>query len=231
MRDVHDLGGGRPAREPALNLPWPVAGLIGALVLAHAGRLALGVDGDRFAFTSADLPQGRLEALLTYQFVHGSWTHLVMNSAAILAFGAPVARYLGRGARGGLMFLAFFLSSGAVAAIAYAAMAEILGVDVPAGQAWALVGASGSASGLMGAAARLIEGRGRLGPLSGRTVWGMTVGWTAVNVVLGASGLTPGAAGVPVAWQAHIFGFLAGLLLIWPIGWAAGAGSDHENAL
>ncbi len=66
----------------------------------------------------------------------------------------------------------------------------------------------------MGAAARLIEGRGRLGPLGGRTVVGMSLAWILVNVVLGVTGLTPGTAGAPVAWEAHIIGFFAGLLLI-----------------
>jgi membrane associated rhomboid family serine protease len=75
----------------------------------------------------------------------------------------------------------------------------------------------------MGAAARLIEGRGRLGRLGGRTVVGMSVAWIVVNVIFGATGLAPGTQGAPVAWQAHILGYFAGLLLILPAGWLAGA--------
>jgi hypothetical protein len=36
---------------------------------------------------------------------------------------------------------------------------------------------------------------------------------------------------VPVAWQAHIFGYLIGLLAIVPAGWFAGAKGDHAIAL
>src|SRR5665213_561326 len=120
--------------------------------------------------------------------------------------------------RGAASFVAFFLVCGVIAALAYAGL---LGLTDPGG-GWALVGASGAASGLFGAAARLIEGRGRLGSIVGRTVVGMSLAWVAVNAVLGLSGLTPGAAGLPVAWEAHIFGYFAGLILIGPVARAAG---------
>jgi len=42
-----------------------------------------------------------------------------------------------------------------------------------------------------------------------------------VNLLLGLTGLTPGTEGAPVAWEAHIIGFFAGLLLISPVAWAA----------
>jgi membrane associated rhomboid family serine protease len=93
------------------------------------------------------------------------------------------------------------------------------------------VGASGAASGLMGAAVRLIEGKGRLGPPFGRTVVGMSLSWIAVNLVLGVSGLTPGAGGAPVAWEAHIFGYFCGLFVIGPFGQLAGLKRDHAIAL
>ena len=81
----------------------------------------------------------------------------------------------------------------------------------------------------MGASARLIEGRGRIGPIGGRVVIGMGLAWVAINVVFGLSGLTPGAGDAPVAWQAHIIGFAAGLLLITPAVWIAkGSRADRE---
>jgi membrane associated rhomboid family serine protease len=210
-----------------LNAPRSIGVLIGALIAAHAIRLALGLSAGALALTSDDLPQGRLGGLLTYQFVHGGWVHLLMNSAFILAFGAPVARFLGSGIRGALALYAFFLGCGAAAAVAYAGMADLLSNGPPA---WALVGASGAASGLMGAAARLMQGQGRLGPITGRLVTGMTFAWVAMNAVLGISGLTPGAGDMPVAWQAHIYGYVAGLLLIGPVGRLTGSNDHHENA-
>src|SRR5580693_1758672 len=181
MSDVQDRWRGAPAREPVLNLPWPVSALIAVLVAAHAARLWLRVPPDRFALISSDLAAGRWTGLITYQFVHGGWTHLLMNSAFILAFGAPVARFLGAGPRAGLAFLGFFLVCGVVAAATYAGLFDLLAAQRPGLVQWALVGASGSASGLMAAAARLIQGRGRLGSITGPVVVGMTAAWIAVN--------------------------------------------------
>jgi membrane associated rhomboid family serine protease len=231
MRDGLEIGSESPARQPVFNAPWTVAALVVALVGAHAVRVFLGGSVDQFALTSADLAARRLGGLVTYQFVHANWAHVLVNSAFVLAFGAPVARYLGDGPRGSAVFFAFFLFCGVVAAAAYAGMVDALDIAIGQGRsAWALVGASGAASGLMGAAARLIQGQGRPGSLVGRTVIGMTFGWIAVNAVLGFSGLTPGTAGAPVAWQAHIFGYFCGLLFIGAGGRLAGADGDHANA-
>ena len=144
-----------------------------------------------------------------------------MNSLFILAFGTPVARWMG-GGLGPLVFFIFFMICGVTAALGYAAWQDQL-LGRFGGTQWALVGASGAASGLMGAAARLMEGAGRLGPITGRRVVGMTVSWIAINLVLGLSGLTPGAQGVPVAWEAHIVGYFAGLLFIGVAGRLASA--------
>jgi membrane associated rhomboid family serine protease len=212
----------RPAREPAFKAPWTVLALIALLIAAHAARVLTGVDVGRFALTGDDLRAGRWTGLISYLFDHASWAHVAMNAAFTLAFGAPVARYLGTGPRGAAAFFAFFLICGIVAALAYAGFLTGVAPAGDANGAWALVGASGAASGLLGAAARLIEVRGCLGRIGGRTVVGMTLAWIAVNAVLGLSGLTPGAAGLPVAWEAHIFGYFAGLLLIGPVARLAG---------
>ncbi|HEY2178747.1 MAG TPA: rhomboid family intramembrane serine protease [Caulobacteraceae bacterium] len=214
---------GAPRAEPAFNAPWPVVALIAALILAHAVRAWLGVDAGRFALAAGDLSAGRWSGLVSHLFVHASWAHVLMNSVFILAFGTPVARYLGTGGRGAMTFLAFFLVCGVLAGAGFAAIAHALAALGLGPVDWGVVGASGAASGLMGAAARLIEGRGRLGRLGGRTVVGMSVAWIVVNVIFGATGLAPGTQGAPVAWQAHILGYFAGLLLILPAGWLAGA--------
>jgi membrane associated rhomboid family serine protease len=211
-------------RERIINAPLAVTGLILALVAAHAARVWTGASIEPFAFTSEDLAQGGYAQLVTYLFVHGSWAHVLMNAAFTLAFGAPVARYFGETMRGALVFLGFFLVCGVIAAAAYGGYVDLLarlahGPPVR----WALVGASGAASGLMGGAVRLIQGHGRVGRLGGRTVLIMSAGWIAINFVLGASGLTPGAGAAPVAWEAHILGYFAGLLLIGPFGVVAGA--------
>jgi membrane associated rhomboid family serine protease len=208
-------------REPAINAPLVVTGLILALLAAHGARVWTGTTLDPLAVTSDDFAHGGYAQFVTYQFAHGSWAHVLMNSAFVL--------YFGTGARGSLTFLLFFLVCGVLAAATYGIYvnleARVMAKPPPP---WALVGASGAASGLMGAAARLMQGHGRVGQLGGRTVVVMTLAWILINLVLGLSGLTPGAGAVPVAWQAHILGFFAGLLLISPFAAIAGASRRHQ---
>ena len=67
-------------------------------------------------------------------------------------------------------------------------------------------------------AARLIAGRGRVGALSAPATLSFGLSLLIVNLliaVLGSS-LVPGAGGAGIAWEAHLAGFLAGVLLIGP---------------
>lgn len=223
MNDDQRLGDSAPrAREPFFNAPWPVVALVAVLVGLHVARVVLGVPPDPFAFTADDLAAHRWAGLITYQFVHASWLHLLFNVAATLAFGAPVARLMGEGVRGAIAFLLFFLVCGVVAALGF--------IPVAGSSSWALVGCSGAASGLLGGATRIMQGRGRVGALFGGTVMQVTVSWFIINAVFGLTGLTPGAGGAPVAWQAHIVGFLAGLFLIGIFARLAG-GAEPDHAL
>ncbi len=217
-------------REPAFNLPWPVGVLAALLLGAHVARIALGIPPESFALTRSDLQHGAIAPLFTYIFVHGGWPHVLLNSVFCVAFGAPVARWLGTGARGGLAFFVFFIVCGVIAGVGYGGWFDVTVLFGHAPSDWALVGASGAASGLMGAAARLIEGGGRLGAIAGRRVVGMGAAWVLVNAVLGIFALTPGTGGAPVAWEAHIIGFFAGVLLIGITGRMAGVRADHSIA-
>jgi len=230
MRDMNDEPEARPPREPAFNIPWPVLSLIVALVAAHGVRLLTGFDGESLALTGSGLGAGDWLGLVTHLFVHASWTHVLMNSVFILAFGPPVARFFQAGARGALAFFGFFLICGAIAGLGYAGWRSLLAAVGHPDMGWALVGASGAASSFMGAAARLIDGRGRLGGLGGRTVVGMTLTWIAANALLGLLGLTPGAGDLPVAWEAHIVGYFAGLLLVGVFARLAGVDPEASRA-
>jgi membrane associated rhomboid family serine protease len=203
-------------REPAFNAPIVVIVLCVGLIGLYTGQsLTMSqYTVERLALTAAGLADGRWQTLFTSMFLHGSWMHVLTNSVAALAFGPPVARLFGETGRGAATFVAFYLVCGVIAGLGF--------VATDFGDASPVVGASGAISGLIGAAARIIEGRGRVGPLFGRTVIGMTITWSLANVILGVSGLTPGAMGMPVAWQAHLFGYAAGLLLIGPFARLAG---------
>ena len=171
---------------------------------------------DALAFSPRRLLEGDYIGLVTSQFLHGSWSHALMNAAFVLAFGAPVARFLGARPSGVAGFLLFYLLCGVLAALGFAA--------VNWGQAISMVGASGAASGLMGAAARLIGGQGRVGPLFSQAVTGMGGAWILINVIMAFTGglMFPGGGDAGVAWEAHLAGFAAGVLLIGPFGWLAG---------
>jgi membrane associated rhomboid family serine protease len=55
---------------------------------------------------------------------------------------------------------------------------------------------------------------------------GFNLSWFLLYVLLLLTGRSPGAFGAPVAWEAHIIGYFAGLLLISPFAWAAGAHAE-----
>ncbi len=230
-------GSSPPAgRERAFNAPIIVIGLVLVLIAAHAARPFMGESVADLVLAQGDLQHGRLLGLVGHIFVHASWPHVLINSLFILAFGAPVARAFGETAWGGVVFLLFFLICGVLAALGFVAMVDAQAWLLREGQPdWALLGASGAASGLMGGAIRLVaaktEGRGEgaLGGLASRMVVSASLGWIIINVVLGLTGLTPGAGGAPVAWQAHIAGYFGGLLLIGLFMRLAGRGSAARS--
>jgi len=78
-----------------------------------------------------------LYALISYQFLHGGWGHLIGNLVFLFLLGFTVEKALGPG-----RFLLAYLLCGALSGLVFTAFS--LGSPVP------LVGASGSISGLMG---------------------------------------------------------------------------------
>ena len=202
------------------NAPWTIVVLCVGLIALYAVQTFTMNDAtlSALALTPGQLAAGHWQTLVTSLFLHGSWPHVLTNAVAALAFGPPVARLFGTGLRGAAAFLAFYLVCGVIAGLGF--------VLADPHDTAPVVGASGAISGLLGAASRIIQGRGRIGPILGQTVIGMAIAWAIVNVVLGVSGLTPGAMGMPVAWQAHLAGYAAGVLLVGPFARLAGRGPD-----
>jgi membrane associated rhomboid family serine protease len=44
----------------------------------------------------------------------------------------------------------------------------------------------------------------------------MAAAWIIVNLLMALTGLAPGTGGAAIAWEAHLFGYAAGLVLIGP---------------
>jgi len=197
----------RERPEPIFNAPWPA--LLAAASILGPNAFLMKADEQTIlslALVPADFWAGHWTGVVTMMFVHGGWLHALMNAAFAVAFGAPVARLLGTGARGGALFTLFYMTCGIVSGLGYAMLhPDVVGP---------VVGASGAVSGLMGAAARTMDGRGRLGPMFGPQVLSLGLGWLIVNLIMAVGGgLLLGGAGA-VAWEAHLIGFAAGVLLI-----------------
>jgi membrane associated rhomboid family serine protease len=105
------------------------------------GYFALSVDGLRHGF---------VWQLLTYQFMHGGWLHLLLNCWAIYVFGREVEDTLGRNS-----FLVLYFSSGVIGGLFQA----LAGVLLKGMFAAPVVGASAGAFGLVAAFATLFPER------------------------------------------------------------------------
>ncbi len=205
-----------PGRLSFLWNPYGVSDVLERLS-ARDGSLALAQ-----YFLGEGTPQPW--TVVTYAFLHGDWVHVGVNSVWLAAFGAPVARRFGA-----VRFVLFFL----VTAVGGAA-AHLL---AHAYDLTPVVGASASVSGAMGAAVRFIfNPNAPLGSAAGygnrsderayrlpslplrylfkdRRVMLFVVIWLVVNFVFAFIAGPLGITDATVAWEAHVGGFLAGLLL------------------
>lgn len=229
-------------REPIFNVPAVVVGLLVILAAIHFARvylltpsqdeLMLGLMAfDPIRYEPSILPGGILPGgfgaevwtFFTYTLIHASWLHYGVNAIWLLPFGSAMARRFGP-----WRFMAFFAVTGAAGALAH--------LIAYAGQNAPVIGASAAISGTMAGAMRFAFQPG--GPLhflrtgedvdfrvpalpltkvfrDPRVLLFLGV-WFGINFVFGATSLPVGSgldSGGVVAWQAHIGGFLAGLIL------------------
>jgi membrane associated rhomboid family serine protease len=211
MADSHPP---RAQREPLFNGPIltlaiPAVILVGYLLQSLAGEAGQAALFGAFALNPLLLRQGHWDLLLSHIFLHGGWGHAGLNAAFCLAFSTPVVRAAGRGAGGVLSFFVFFLLCGVVAGLGFCLLNWRTNI--------AMIGASGAISGLMGAASRLMSApRGTLNSFASGRVVGLTVFWCGMNAASAFMPILMGTGDAAIAWQAHITGFLFGLLLIEP---------------
>lgn len=154
---------------------------------------SFGFDPLRFTAVSM-LDWTAIVSPVTSLFLHGSWMHLLSNMVGLVLFGTIVERAIGE-----RRMLILALATGLLGNLAFLA--------VNFGESIVSFGASGLTSGMFGAALRLLV-RQRSGRDT-QQIWIFAAIWIALSLL---PALTAGGGGI--AWEAHVGGFLAGLLLI-----------------
>lgn len=228
----------RQPSEPIFNVPAVVTVTLAVLVLIHGVRewVLSPEDDNELVWLLAFVPARYESSIIgvgaypggvaadvwtffSYALLHGSWMHLGFNALWLLAFGTPVARRFGT-----MRFLLFFAVTAAGGALAH--LAVYSGMRVP------MIGASAAISGFMAAAIRFSFQRG--GPLrlignnqddayrvpalpllavlrDPRVMIFLGV-WFGLNLLFGIGSIGLDGGEQSIAWQAHIGGFLAGLI-------------------
>jgi len=227
--------------EPIFNLPPIVIATVGVLVLVHAFRMLVlsPAADDQFVLTFAFIPArystvptagvfpggfgADLWTFFTYSFLHADLLHIGLNLAWLIPFATALARRFGA-----WRYVLFMLVTAAAGALAQL-------ISSPQ-EAAPMIGASAAISGAMAAAMRFIfqphgpletwrDGAGDgeayrvpalplLATFRDRRFILFLVAWMGLNALFGVGVLSLGTEpGQQIAWQAHIGGFLAGLLL------------------
>ncbi|WFU44063.1 rhomboid family intramembrane serine protease [Bradyrhizobium sp. CB82] len=223
-------------REPVLTLPGALTAYIALLAVIHLRVLlppelenwtidVFGFIPKRYdsSLLNLAIPGGtgaKVWTFVTYSLLHANLTHLGFNVLWLLPFGSALARRLGP-----VRFYLFLAVTAAAGALAHLLTHEHAVAP--------MIGASASVSGAMAAAIRFAFVRGSFLsfsrsdadtaakvpalPLSralrdGRVIGFLSV-WFGANIIFGIGAIGVDTEGATVAWQAHIGGFFAGLLL------------------
>ena len=225
-----------PPREPILTLPGALTAYVALIAVIHLRVLlppelenwtidVFGFIPKRYDSTLLNVPfpggpGAKVWTFVSYSLLHANLSHIGFNVLWLLPFGSALARRFGAA-----RFFAFMAVTAAAGALAHLLTHEH--AIAP------MIGASASVSGTMAAAIRFafVQGsflsfnRGdadaaaRVPALSlaralrDTRVLGFLAVWFGVNIIFGVGSIVIGADGASVAWQAHIGGFLAGLML------------------
>jgi membrane associated rhomboid family serine protease len=215
------------------NAPPLVLGLALLLIIIQGLESWMGEDFQIWTmYAFAFIPRRLLENALatpvgaqvwtfvTYAFFHGGWFHVISNCLWLVVFATPVVRYLGNLRT--LLLMAVSAIAGAAAML------------IPYwGDFIILVGASAAVSGAMAAAmpimyapgfSRVSQGGDMPRSLSFRELLRsrnaviFALVFFVLQLLTGASEATTGTALISegvVAWEAHLGGFVAGLLMFY----------------
>jgi membrane associated rhomboid family serine protease len=139
----------RPARW-SMTVTLLVVNVVCFLVQNLVGKYSNFPIFDYFALSTEGLKHGFVWQLITFQFMHGGFLHLLFNSIAIFFFGRAIEETLGP-----KTFLKLYFSSGVIGGLIQILVATL----VPHRFGHAVVGASAGGFGLIAAFATLFPER------------------------------------------------------------------------
>lgn len=199
--------------KPLLNIPPVTKYMLLAFFIVHLLTDLMLDDRTQYevfrsfgfvpGYYTGALPFG-WEALVgpfTFTFLHGSWTHILLNGFMMMAFGTGVERWIG-----GKRLFVFFMLCNLCAALAQFVFDPLSTAPV--------IGASGGLSGLFAAILLMMQKEQGLGAGNRYGIMPFVLLWIAISVVFGLMG---GPNDSTIAWAAHIGGFLAGFVLFKPV--------------
>lgn len=222
--------------EPILTLPLPLTAYVVLLIVIHLRVLlppelenwtidVFGFIPKRYDSSLVNLQfeggaGAKIWTFVTYSLLHANLTHLAFNVLWLLPFGSALARRFGA-----VRFFVFLAVTAAAGALVHLVTHEHAVVP--------MIGASASVSGAMAAAIRFAFVRGSflsfsrsdadtaakvpalplLQALRDRRIVGFLGVWFALNIIFGVGAIGVESVSAGVAWEAHIGGFFAGLLL------------------
>lgn len=202
----------RPS-PPMINLPFATKILAGILIAVHLSIFVLKstvlpeMENSAIffgAFTPANWTS--MESfqwltpltLITFSILHGGWLHLAVNILMLVAVGSGLERTLGK-----KDFLIIYIGGTLFAALAHLAFAPFSTLPI--------IGASGGVSALFGGMIYLSKTQQENYTGQSRSILPIVAIWIGIAVIGGFLGAPNGS---PVAWIAHIGGFLAGIGLM-----------------
>src|SRR5665213_967212 len=190
------------------------------VVIQTFGFIPKRYDSTLLAITFPGGAGAKVWTFVTYSLLHANLAHIGFNVLWLLPFGSALARRFGA-----IRFFVFMAVTAAAGALAHLVTHDHAVAP--------MIGASASVSGAMAAAIRFAFVQGSFLSFSGGDadaaakvpalslmralrnprVLGFLAVWFGVNIIFGIGSISFGADGGNIAWQAHIGGFFAGLVL------------------
>lgn len=207
-----DAALGRQRRIPALALAVPMVIAFVWLMWTEGSMNAWAVSGPRLA-------EGQFAPIVLHIFAHGGLVHIVFNLIGLAALGPAVMERLGPlRPRSLAAFMALFFGSGLSGVGLWLALNPAS--EIP------MLGASGAIFGLLGFLMRQPDPQAAPVPLFSPMLGRAFAEWFKLHLPLVAIFAIPlllGGSNFGLAWEAHLGGFLAGMVLCKPIWtWSGG---------